>query len=207
VRRAPLPAIDQGDGRSQIQRMGNPLINELVIGLGSKDRFSMDDPRNDAQFASFFLNPILGDVLASIGVPVPPAPRQDLLPLVTYSGLPIFPAGTPAGRIADLLRINTGIAPTAVVSQKRLGLLASDLAGFPNGRRPDDDVTDISARAVAGVLTGVNVPIGDGVNKGDTPKRGTFPFVNPSHDGRNSRHVDPDESGCGPGDAATCPVD
>jgi len=121
--------------------------------------------------------------------------------------LPIFPAGTPAGRIADLLRINTGIAPTALASQKRLGVLANDLGGFPNGRRPDDDVTDISARAVAGILTGVNVPIGDGVNKGDTPKRGTFPFVNPSHDGRNSRHVDPNETGCGAGDAAICPVD
>jgi hypothetical protein len=206
VRRSPQPTSASGAWR-QVQRMGNPLINELVIGIGSKDRFSMDDPKNDAQFASFFLNPILGDVFASIGVPVPPAPRTDLLPLVTYAGLPIFPAGTPAGRIADLLRINTGIAPTALASQKRLGVLANDLGGFPNGRRPDDDVTDISARAVAGILTGVNVPIGDGVNKGDTPKRGTFPFVNPSHDGRNSRHVDPNETGCGAGDAGTCPVD
>ncbi len=206
VRRSPEPTATAGAFR-QVQRMGNPLINELVIGLGSKDRFSMDDPENDAQFASFFLNPILGDVFRSIGVPVPPAPRNDLLPLVTYSGLPIFPAGTPAGAIADLLRINTGIAPTAVANQKRLGLLASDLAGFPNGRRPDDDVTDISARAVAGILAGVDVPIGDGVNKGDMPKRGTFPFVNASHDGRNSRHVDPNEQGCGLGDAGTCPVD
>ncbi len=213
VRRSPEPTTSSGSWR-QVQRMGNPLINELIIGLGSKDRFSMDDPENDAQFKSFFLNPILGDVFASIGVPVPPAPRNDLLPLVTYSG-PIVPPGTRAGAIADLLRINTGIAPTALAKQKRLGLLTlldgdpanDDAAGFPNGRRPSDDVTDISARAVAGVLAGVNVPIGDGVNKDDTPKRGTFPFVNPSHDGRNSRHVDPNEAGCGPGGALTCPVD
>jgi hypothetical protein len=206
VRRSPRDAVHAGRWR-QVQRMGNPLINELIIGLGSKDRFSMDDPENDAQFAGFFLNPILGDVFASIGIPVPAAPRNDLLPLVTYSGLPIFPPGTPAGAIADLLRINTGIAPTALASQRRLGLLAGDLAGFPNGRRPDDDVTDISARAVAGVLAGVTVPVGDGVNKNDMPKRGTFPYVSPSHDGRNSRHVDPDEPGCGAADADICPLD
>ena len=213
VRRSPKGAINSGRYR-QVQRMGNPLINELIIGLGSKDRFSMDDPKNDVQFASFFLNPILGDVFASIGVPVPPTPRNDLLPLVTYTG-PIVPDGTPAGATADLLRINTGIPPTPLAGQRRLGLLTlldgdgsnDDAAGFPNGRRPEDDVTDISARAVAGILAGVNVPIGDGVNKGDMPKRGTFPFINPSHDGRNSRHVDPDEAGCGVGDAETCPID
>jgi hypothetical protein len=213
VRRSPKDPVSSGRWR-QVQRMGNPLINELIIGLGSKDRFSMSDPKKDEQFSGFFLNPILGDVFASIGVPVPPAPRTDLLPLVTYSG-PIVPPGTPAGAIADLLRVNTGIPPTPLASQRRLGLLTlldadpanDDAAGFPNGRRPDDDVTDISARAVAGILAGVNVPIGDGVNKGDTPKRGTFPFVNPSQDGRNSRHVDPDELGCGAGGAATCPVD
>ncbi len=215
VRRSRKDAVDSGRWR-QVQRMGNPLINELIIGLGSKDRFSMDDPENDAQFASFFLNPILGDVFASIGVPVPSAPRTDLLPLVTYSG-PIVPPGTPAGDIADLLRINTGIPPTPLASQKRLGLLTlldadpsnNDAAGFPNGRRPNDDVTDIAARAVAGILASpsVGVPIGDGVNKGDTPKRGTFPYINPSHDGRNSRHVDPSEPGCGAGDAEVCPVD
>ena len=66
--------------------MGNPLINELIIGVGSKDRFSMDDPENDAQFANFVLHPILADVFASIGIPVPAGDRTDLLPLVTYTG-------------------------------------------------------------------------------------------------------------------------
>ena len=98
VRRDPEddpPILTSGPCR-QVQRMGNPLINELIIGVGSKDRFSMDDPENDAQFANFFLHPILADVFASIGIPVPSGDRTDLLPLVTYTG-PIVPPGTPAG--------------------------------------------------------------------------------------------------------------
>ena len=59
---------------AQVQREGNPLINELIIGTGSKDRFSMDDPANDSQFGSFFLNPLLAQIFAGIGIPVPPAP-------------------------------------------------------------------------------------------------------------------------------------
>jgi hypothetical protein len=196
----------------QVQRMGNPLINELIIGTGSKDRFSMDDPENDSQFANFFLRPLLATVFGTLGIPVPSGDRTDLLPLVTYTG-PIVPPGTPAGPIADLLRINTGIPPTPLASQKRLALLTlldsdpgnDDPAGFPNGRRPGDDVTDIAARAVGGILAdpvAFGTRIGDGVNKDDMPKRGTFPFVNPSHDGRNSRHVDPGEPGC----TGNCPV-
>jgi hypothetical protein len=211
VRRAPRTAQDLGLW-SQVQRMGNPLVNELIIGTGSKDRFSMDDPRNDAQFAAFVLDPLLATVFGTLGIPVPPAPRNDLLPLVTYSG-PIVPAGTPQGAIADLLRINTGIPPTPLASQRRLGLLTlldtdpanDDPAGFPNGRRPNDDVTDIAARAVGGILADpvrFATRIGDGVNLNDMPGRGAFPFVNPAHDGRNSRHVDPGEPGC----AGICPT-
>jgi hypothetical protein len=214
VRRNPEddPSILATGPFRQVQRMGNPLINELIIGVGSKDRFSLDLPENDAQFADFVLHPILADVFASIGIPVPPGDRTDLLPLVTYTG-PIVPPGTPAGAVADLLRINTGIPPTPVAAQKRLGLLTlldgdpgnDDAAGFPNGRRPGDDVTDIAARAVGGILAdpvAFGTRIGDGVNKGDMPTRATFPFVNPSQDGRNSRHVDPGEPGC----TGTCPV-
>jgi Domain of unknown function (DUF4331) len=214
VRRKPDhdPSILTSGPWRQVQRMGNPLINELIVGVGSKDRFSMDEPENDAQFTDFFLHPILADVFASIGIPVPSGDRTDLLPLVTYTG-PIVPPGTPPGAIADLLRINTGIPPTPLAQQERLGLLTlldgdpsnDDAAGFPNGRRPDDDVTDVAARAVAGILAdpvAFGTRVGDGVNKGDMRKRGTFPFVNPSHDGRNSRHVDPGEPGC----TGVCPV-
>jgi hypothetical protein len=211
IRRSPLRALEFGPWR-QVQRMGNPLINELIIGTGSKDRFSMDDPGQDAQFANFFLDPLLATVFSTLGIPVPAAPRNDLLPLVTYTG-PIVPPNTPRGPIADLLRINTGIPPTPLAQQKRLGLLTlldtdpnnNDAAGFPNGRRLGDDVTDIAARAVGGILAdpvAFGTRIGDGVNADDTPKRGTFPYVNPSQDGRNSRHVDPGEPGC----TGTCPV-
>ena len=195
----------------QVQRMGNPLINELIIGTGSKDRFSMDDPTNDGQFVSFFAQPLLADIFKSIGVPVPAGPRTDLALLVQYTG-PTIPPSTPKGPVADLLRVNTGIPPTPAAQQQRLGLLTlldgnpanDDAAGFPNGRRPDDDVTDISARAVAGILvnpTTFGTRIGDGVNVNDAPKRATFPFMAPAQDGRNSRHVDPGETGC----AGVCP--
>src|SRR5579864_3532356 len=150
VRRSPSPSLNFGPFQ-QVQREGNPLINELIIGTGSKDRFSMDDPKNDAQFSNFFLNPVLAGVFSSIGIPVAPNPRNDLLILAQYEP-PICPGCSPgdAGPVADLLRLNTGIAPTPVGSQKRLGFLAGDLAGYPNGRRPIDDVVDISSRAVGG---------------------------------------------------------
>ena len=124
----------QGDcAWRQVNREGNSLINELIIGTGLKDLFSVSDPENDAQFANFFLNPLLAQLFSSIlKIPVPPAPRTDLLPLVQYAA-PICPGCGPkdAGPIADLLRLNTGIPPTPVGSQKRLGFLAGDLAGFP----------------------------------------------------------------------------
>jgi hypothetical protein len=213
VRRTPREGngnLNSGAWR-QVQRMGNPLINELIIGTGSKDRFSMENPTNDIQFGQFFLRPLLADIFASIGVPIPPGDRLDLAPLVVYRG-PTIPAGTPDGPVADLLRLNTGIPPTPAAQQQRLGLLTlldtnpnnNDAAGFPNGRRPDDDVVDIAARAVAGILvnpTTYGTRIGDGVNVNDMPKRATFPYVPPAHDGRNSRHVDPNEPGC----AGVCP--
>jgi len=195
---------------AQVQRLGNPLINELIIGTGSKDRFSMDDPTNDAQFASFFLNPLLAQIFSSIGIPVPPVPRTDLLPLVQYMA-PICPgcAASDAGPIADLLRLNTGIPPTAFGSQKRLGFLAGDNAGFPNGRRPVDDVIDIAARAVGGILansTKYGTPIGDGVNTSSSQLTGTFPFLAPAYDGRDSAHAGPGQPGCANQPGGICPV-
>ena len=133
LRRAPLPAVDSGTF-SQIQRMGNPLINELLIGTGSKDRWSMSQPKDDSQFASMLLDPLLARVLNAVyGINIPTPPRTDFLPLVTYAP-PIAATGTAPGPIADLLRLNTGVAPTAAGARRRLGLLAGDAAGFPNGR-------------------------------------------------------------------------
>jgi hypothetical protein len=196
---------------AQVQRLGNPLINELIIGTGSKDRFSMDDPKNDSQFASFFLNPLLAQIFKAIGLPVPAAPRTDLLPLVQYMP-PICPGCGPAdaGPVADLLRLNTGIPPTSFAAAKRLGVLAGDNAGFPNGRRPSDDVVDIASRVVQGVLKDpatFNARIGDGVNAPASPLPTTFPFEAPAYSGRNSSHnAGPGLPGCGISGVSPCPT-
>jgi hypothetical protein len=221
VLRAPLPAAYSGSF-SQIQRMGNPLINELIIGTGSKDFWSMSQPANDSQFASFDLDPLFARVLNAVyGIDIPAPPRADLLPLVTYAP-PIAAPGTPAGPIADMLRLNTGVGPTPMPSRRRLGLLAGDGAGFPNGRRVSDDVTDIAARAVAGILCGATAPctdstgssftgsqvprIGDGVNTNDVAYQETFPYVAFAQSGRNRRHTDPGEAGCTMNSGAACPI-
>ena len=111
VRTPTVPLVGFGPYQ-QVNREGNPLINEVIIGTGFKDRFSIDAPANDSQFANFVLNPVLASVFASLGVPVPPAPRNDLLILAQYEP-PICPACTAAnaGPVADLLRLNTGIPP------------------------------------------------------------------------------------------------
>jgi len=208
LRFSPFPSTNFGDWR-QIQRMGNPLINELLVGIGFKDRFSMDQPRNDSQFQNFFLDPPIARVVEALyggALSIPAPPRLDLLPLVTYAA-PIAAPGTPAGPIADLLRLNTGVAPTNPATASRLGLLAGDGAGFPNGRRVFDDVTDITLRVgVGGVLAApfpgydpnVNGRLGDGVNVNDAPYLTTFPYVAFGPDGRNRRHIDPGEPGGGP---------
>jgi Domain of unknown function (DUF4331) len=209
VRRSPSPLETSGKFQ-QVQRMGNPLINELIIGTGSKDRFSMDEPENDSQFANFFLDPLLATVFGSIGIPVPAAPRNDLLPLVQYRA-PICPGcgANDHGPVADLLRLNTGIPPTPVANQKRLGFLAGDVAGFPNGRRPIDDVTDIASRAVAGILADplkFGTPIGDGVNTNTEGFRNIFPYVRIANNGRNSHHTGPGQKGCNGQVSGVCPV-
>ncbi len=217
VRRSPLPDQNSGDWR-QVQRMGNSLINELIIGIGSKDRFSMDEPRNDSQFAGFFLDPPIVKVVEALyggALKVPAAPRVDLLPLVTYTPV-IATTEIPSGPIADILRLNTGIPATPLASASRLGLIGGDPAGYPNGRRIYDDVTDITLRVgVGGVLVpgfisaangtlGINDRLGDGVNVDDQPYHAAFPYVGSSPDGRNRRHIDPNEVGCGPAGTDVC---
>src|SRR5262245_36375264 len=204
---------------TQIQRMGNPLINELIIGTGDKDKFSMSEPQGDAQFANYVLDPLLARVFAGLGLPLPPTPRTDLLFLAQYDAhanpvgaIGRFHApGVGAGPVADLLRLNTGVPPTPKAQRKRLGLLAGDAAGFPNGRRVSDDVTDVAARAVGGILLGApfNSRIGDGVNTKGVPYQEVFPYVAFAVSGKNSRHVDPGEAGCGavPPGTGICPVD
>jgi hypothetical protein len=216
VRRNNNGVPDRSGQFRQVQRMGNPLINELIIGTGSKDRFSMDHPANDAQFVNFFADPTLPRVINALtgGVlAIPAAPRLDLRPLVQYAP-PIAAAGTPPGPIADLLRLNTGVPPTPVASASRLGVLGGDNAGFPNGRRLLDDVTDIALRVVAGGVlaapfpgfnAAINGKLGDGVNVDDQAYQPQFPYIGYSPSGRDRRHIDPTEPGCTAGGGAPCP--
>ena len=204
----PNPFATSGEFR-QVQRMANALTNELFVGNGFKDSFSVSEPRNDARFSRFFFDPYLArQVNAQVpAIQVPDPPRTDLRPLYQYLP-PVAAPGTPPGPVADLLRLNTGVPPTPAAIRSRLGLVGNgprrDQAGYPNGRRVHDDVTDITLRLTVGVFNpAFNRPpnniLGDGVNVNDTPQFETFPYVWFSHDGRNSRHIDPGEPNCSRG--------
>jgi hypothetical protein len=151
----PTDADVRGGAWSQVSRLGMPLVNELVIGLPDKDRWNASQPRDDGQFADYVTNPSLPVLLQALfgaaGVKAPNVyPRTDLVAafLTGISGL-----NQPAHvKPAEELRLNTSIAPTAAASQNDLGVLGGDLAGFPNGRRPIDDVVDIELRVAMGVL-------------------------------------------------------
>jgi hypothetical protein len=139
----------------QVSRLANPLVNEIVIGLPDKDRFNNSFPLQDAQFLKYVTNPTLPVLLNTLfgNAAKPPAtPRNDLVAafLTGVKGL-----NQPLKfRPAELMRLNTSIAPTPPASQNDLGVLGGDLAGFPNGRRPYDDVADIELRVVMGALCG-----------------------------------------------------
>ena len=196
----------------RVNRMGNPFVNQLLIGMGSKDSFSTKPPSHDSRYSDVLLDPYIARIGNAVyGIAIPAPPRNDLLPLFTYAP-PIAAAGTPAGPTADLLRLNTGVAPTAVASASRLGLLGGDAAGFPNGRRLFDDVTDIMLRiVVGGVLNPTfnvtpNNMLGDGVNVNDVAFTTSFPYLAPAPSGRGRRHIDPGEAGCTAGAGTACPT-
>jgi len=145
----------RGGAWTQVSRLGAPLVNEVVIGLPDKDRFNASRPKDDAQFADYVTNPSLPILLQTLfgtaGVVAPNVyPRTDLVAafLTGVPGLNQPTKVTPS----EMLRLNTSIAPTPAGSQKALGVLAGDNAGFPNGRRPLDDVVDIELRVAMGVL-------------------------------------------------------
>jgi hypothetical protein len=208
IRPDAAPSIDIGSF-VQVQRMANPLFNELLIGTDQKDRWSRARPADDAAFANSALDPLivrLGQAAfaaAGIAFPIPQPPRLDLAPLVFYSS-------GPGGPFADLLRVDVSVAPTPEEDRSRLGGCGGDPAGFPNGRRTTDDVTDCFLRAGFGILIPeFNVfpfnRLGDGVNVNDNPVPDAFPYLAPANSGRNSRHVDPGEVGCATA-GGICPV-
>ena len=159
------PTTQSGDF-VQVSRLGAPLVNEVVIGLKDKNKFNGSEPKNDAQFADYVTNPTLPALLEALfgaaGVKAPTNfPRTDLVAafLTGVEGLN-KPANVTA---SEMLRLNTAVAPTPKGSQNRLGVLGGDNAGFPNGRRPVDDVVDIELRVAMGVLCtvgGVNTAVG-----------------------------------------------
>ena len=151
-------------GWAQVSRLSNPLVNEVVIGLPDKDKFNASEPKNDAQFAAYVTNPTLPallDVLfrdavnATLGTSFPniaPSnlPRIDLVTafLTGFNGVNQQAIVTPS----EMVRLNTAIAATPAAQQSTFGVAGGDLAGFPNGRRPGDDVVDLALRVVMGRL-------------------------------------------------------
>ncbi len=210
-RLVPVGSVDGSKTRvkvawQQVSRLGNPLINEVVIPLGKKDRWNATDPSDEAQFVKHYTTPELAaaiNLLFPGAVNAPQTNRKDLV-AVLLTGLP---PGNPTGlvtqignkpQVADLLRLNLAILPTA--APKRLGALAGDAQGFPNGRRLGDDVVDISEQAVAGVLAplfGLPAPtaaagkLGDGVDANDQPFLSTFPYVATPISGFDVKHPRP----------------
>ncbi len=204
----------------QVSRMANPLVNELIITTPFKDRWNAAEQESEAQFQSFYKNPVIATALSLVyGVPIVPingSPannRTDLMSiLLKYPGQALDGSncGTPC---SELLRLDLRVPPTAPEAQSRLGAaLSADPAGWPNGRRPNDDVTDVALRVVGGTNY-IAAHAGDGVNflagapgvvGVDITANGiarNFPFLPTPYDGKNRRHVDCDEPGanpCGP---------
>jgi hypothetical protein len=198
-------ATKEGGAWTQVSRVGMPLVNEVVIGLDDKDKFNASKPKDDGQFIDYVTNPVLPAVVQTL-FPSAPAPtnfpRTDL---VTVFLKGIEGVNQPKNVVAsEMLRLNTTIAPRPVATQSSLGVAAGDNAGFPNGRRPADDVTDLSLRVAMGalcVLTGAtdtlkvgckpaDAPAGgaaltDGVRKTAADFKGVFPYLNTPLPGNN----------------------
>ena len=223
-------AFNVGGAWVQVSRLGMPLVNEVVIGLGDKDKFNASVPRNDGQFATYVTNPTLPLLIDLVlqsdpnypGTNIAPSnfPRTDLVTtFLTGIKTNLGPNGTPlnlnqpANVVAsELMRLNTAIAAVPFAQQNRLGVVGnilangSDLAGYPNGRRPKDDVVDISLVVMMGGLCVANgttnalglgpacnpsvVPLGvtafklhDGVDQAVVPLLPGFPYLNTPNPG------------------------
>ena len=187
----------EGGAWTQVSRLGMPLVNEVIIGLADKDRFNASKPKDDGRFIDYVTNPVLPALIQSLfpsAVAPTNFPRTDL---VTVFLKGIEGVNQPKNVVpSEMLRLNTSIAPVASGAQSALGVAGGDNAGFPNGRRPGDDVVDVSLRVAMGalcVLTGANdtlkvgckpadAPAGalaltDGVRKTSANYNATFPYL------------------------------
>jgi hypothetical protein len=189
----------------QISRLGNPLVNEVVIPLGLKDAFNSLSPEVDGtipQVVEAVTDPELARLMAAVfGITIPPPPRNDLVAIFA-TGIPVNAVTGPNyttflsdGTAHEFLRLNVAIPITPIAGINRLGLLGGDIAGFPNGRRVHDDVTDIALRAMAGgtpftPATNVspNNTLGDGVSSNPEGSLLTrFPYLLPPNQGNQPR--------------------
>lgn len=176
-------ATVEGGAYAQVSRLGMPLVNEVVIGLKDKNAFNASEPQDDGQFIDYVTHPTLPELLEILfGVTAPNNfPRTDLI-TAFLTGVPDLnqPVGVTA---SEMLRLNLAVAPTAAADQNDLGVLGADNAGFPNGRRPVDDVVDISLRVAMGVLADpADAPDGDleytdGVQTDASELQTQFPYL------------------------------
>jgi hypothetical protein len=167
----------------QVSRLGNPLINEVIIPIGLKDKFNRTSPANDAaNFGAGALAPEPARLLnALFDLGVKETDRTDIVQAL-LTGVPGLTQIGSKPAPADTLKVNLGVPASA--TPNRFGVLAGDTGGFPNGRRLSDDVVDIELRVIAGALLkpeegGKQIPLGDGVDVNDKPFRATFPYVAP----------------------------
>jgi hypothetical protein len=201
ARKLNLPDTSNVGGFVQVSRLGMPLVNELVIGIPDKDKFNMSEPKDDAQFLDYVTNPTLPALLEALfgkdGVTAPATPRNDLV-AAFLTGVPSVNQAkvvTPS----EMIRLNTALPATPKGKQNSLGAAACfvagtltlsnpgcDPAGFPNGRRPGDDVVDIALRVAMGYLlkpgagkpASADLPYTDGVLVEDSQFDNAFPFLN-----------------------------
>jgi hypothetical protein len=165
----------------QVQRLANPLVNEAIIGTVDKDKWNALDPSKEKRFVEYYTNPRLVTALEAVfGADAEPLfDLRDVL--LTY---------TPGNysKLSELLRLNISVAPVPLASQNPLTALAGDTAGWPNGRRPIDDVTDVAIRVIGGTNYAT---AGDAVDTNDLPLPEAFPFLATPWDGRDRVHVNP----------------
>jgi hypothetical protein len=169
--------VSDNHGEGQVSRLGNPLVNEVVIPLGQKDKFNATQPSDDLKnFGKYVLSPELAKVINILfpGLNVPENNRTDIVQAL-LTGIPKLTQIAPDAPPTDTLKINLAVDPNPKPS--RFGVLAGDTQGFPNGRRLADDVVDIEERVIGGFLKGNKLPLGDGVDQNDKPFRDTFPYV------------------------------
>lgn len=190
----------------QVSRLSAALVNETIVPTAMKDAFGASEPRNDARFLPLVQDPLPAkDINMVFGIPVPPAPRQDIV-TIFLTGIPGLNQ-PPDVQAAEIAHLNLAVPVTAQPS--RLGLLGDDMQGYPNGRRLADDVTDISFRALAGGTPftpdfnkAPNNLLGDGVDQNDKAFLSAFPYLAAPHQGFEHAH----DRGTGVSAAPPAPV-